>query len=149
MNSKPQLIWALAIILSGCSQFSKPAFDAKKDEEAIRSVISAQQIAWNNGDIEAFMEGYWKSDSLQFMSARGMNHGWQETLEGYQEGYPSRAAMGTLSFEILQVTPLSRYNFVVMGKYHLTRAIGNLDGVFTLIYKKVDGKWVVIYDHTA
>ena len=83
------------------------------------------------------------------MSARGVNHGWQETLEGYKKGYPDRAAMGTLSFEILQITPLSKENFVVMGRFHLARAVGNLDGVFTLIFKKVGGKWVAIYDHTA
>ena len=142
------LCWTL-MLSSACSQLNKPKFDAKAEEEAIRSVIHAQQIAWNNGDLEAFMEGYWKSDSLQFMSLRGVNHGWQETLDGYKKGYPDRAAMGTLSFEVLQITPLSRVNFVVMGRYHLTRASGNLDGVFTLIYKKVNGKWVAIYDHTA
>lgn len=140
----------LLLICLSCSQLSKkPKFDARVEEEAIRSVLSAQQIAWNNGDMEAFMEGYWKSDSLQFMSKRGVNHGWQEALDAYKKGYPDRAAMGTLSFEILEIRPLSEVIFVVMGRYHLTRAVGDLDGVFTLIYKKVNGKWVAIYDHTA
>lgn len=146
----PQFISLLFMsVLFGCSQFSKPQFDAKVEEAAIREVLDAEQIAWNNGDLEAFMEGYWKSDSLQFMSLRGINHGWQETLEGYRKGYPDRAAMGTLSFEILQVTPLSSMNFVVSGRYRLTRSAGNLEGVFTLIFKKINGKWVAIYDHTA
>lgn len=148
MQSKFILL-LLALLLFNCSQFSKPKFDVKTEEAAIRSVLDAEQIAWNNGDLEAFMEGYWKSDSLQFMSLRGINHGWQETLEGYEKGYPDRAAMGTLSFEILQVTPLSQLNFVVSGRYRLTRTSGNLEGVFTLIFKKINGKWVAIYDHTA
>ncbi len=146
-TSYASLFWLL--LLCSCTQLNKPKFDAKVEEEAIRSVLNAQQIAWNNGDLEVFMEGYWKSDSLQFMSARGVNHGWQETLEGYKKGYPDRAAMGTLSFEILQITALSQINFVVMGRFHLIRSVGNLDGVFTLIYKKVNEKWVAIYDHTA
>jgi hypothetical protein len=96
------------------------------------------------------MEGYWKSDSLQFMSNRGINHGWQETLDGYKEGYPDRAAMGTLSFEILSVKPINEIHFLVMGKFHLTRlSNNNLDGNFTLLFKKIDGKWVAIYDHTC
>lgn len=148
MNSRLLLTFSLAVLAS-CTQLSKPKFDAKAEEKAIRDLMYAQEIAWNNGDIEAFMDGYWKSDSLQFVSARGINHGWQATLDGYKNGYPDRAAMGSVSFEILQVTPLSQYNFVVMGKYHLTRASGNIDGVFTLIFKKLNGKWVAIYDHTA
>ena len=139
----------ISLIVGACFRFSKPNFDAKAEEEAIRAVLKSEQIAWNNGDIDSFMEGYWKSDSLQFMSSRGINHGWQDTREGYKTGYPDRAAMGTLSFVILQATPLSSVNFLVMGRYHLTRASGNLDGVFTLIFKKINGTWVAIYDHTC
>ena len=149
MKFRSPLLLLICFVAGGCAQFSKPAFDANAEEEAIRGVLKAEQIAWNNGDIETFMEGYWKSDSLQFMSSRGINHGWKETLEGYKTGYPDRAAMGTLSFDILQVTPLSTTNFLVMGRFHLTRATGPLDGAFTLIFKKIKGKWVAIYDHTC
>ena len=142
------LCWMLVVITS-CTNLTKPPFDVKKEEAAIRAEIDAQQVAWNNGDMEGFMLGYWKSDSLQFMSKRGVNHGWQEALDAYKKGYPDIAAMGTLSFELLKVTPLSDENFVVMGRYHLTRGEGNMDGAFTLIFKKIDGKWRIIYDHTA
>ena len=154
LNLKPMktssagLFWT-ALLCVACSQLNKPRFDAKAEEEAIRSVLSAQQIAWNNGELEAFMEGFWKSDSLQFISERGVIHGWQEALDSYKKAYPDRAAMGTASFEILEIRPLSHVNFVVMGRFHLVRSVGNKNGVFTLIYGKVDGKWVVIYDHTA
>jgi len=112
-------------------------------------VLEAEQIAWNNGDIDAFMEGYWKSDSLQFMSPRGVNHGWQETLDAYRKGYPDIKAMGSLHYEIMKVTPLSGEHFLVMGKYKVTRNTDFLEGYFTLIFKEIDGKWVAIYDHTS
>lgn len=147
---KSKFLLLLTFCLSAaCSQLSKPKFDPKAEEEVIRAVLNAEQIAWNNGDIDAFMEGFWKSDSLQFVSARGVNHGWEETRQGYKLRYADRAAMGTLSYEILQVTPLASDVFVVMGKYHVTRDIGNLDGAFTVIFKKIKGKWVAIYDHSA
>jgi len=141
-------VFVVSLILTSCQQ-QKPAFDVKKEEAAIRAVLEAEQIAWNNGDIEAFMKGYWKSDSLQFMSNRGINKGWQETFEGYKRGYPDRAAMGTLRFEIIKVTPLNEDHFVVSGKYFVTRISGNLEGAFTLIFRKIDGEWVAVYDHTS
>ncbi len=149
MKSSFLLPLAVVSLFTACTRFTEPKFDVKAEEEAIRSVLKGQQIAWNNGDIEGFMGGYWKSDSLQFVSSRGINHGWQETLDGYRKGYPDIAAMGTLSLEILKISPVSPLNFVVMGRYHLARASGNLEGVFTLILKKIDGRWVVIYDHTS
>jgi len=140
---------AIVILLSACAQPQTAVFDVKAEEEAVRQVLRDQEAAWNKGDLEGFMAGYWKSDSLQFMSPRGINRGWQATLDGYKKGYPDVAAMGALQFEILQVTALSPANFLVTGKYHLTRVSGNLDGVFTLVFKKANGRWVVMYDHTA
>jgi ketosteroid isomerase-like protein len=133
----------------GCAQLTKPKFDEKVEADAIRSVLNGQQIAWNNGDMDAFMQGYWNSDSLQFLSQRGINRGWKEALAGYKKGYPNREAMGTLSFELIQIKSLSPENFVVTGKFHLTRSNGNMDGSFTLIFQKIDGKWVAVYDHTC
>lgn len=139
------VVWMLVI---GCTQ-PKPVYDVKAEEAAVRAVLEAEQIAWNNGDLEAFMQGYWNSDSLQFVSKRGINHGWKETLEAYQKGYPDRAAMGTLHFDIHWVKPIGETHFLVRGKYQVTRVTDALDGVFTLIFMKVDGKWVAIYDHTC
>ncbi len=149
MKAKLSLLPVILLLAAGCNTSPKVASDARADEEAIRAVFSAEQIAWNNGNMEQFMEGFWKSDSLQFLSARGINHGWQETLDGYKKRYADIAAMGTLSFDILQVTRLAPGVYVVMGRYHLIRSIGNLDGVFTAILKKIDGKWVTVYDHSA
>ena len=147
---KPFLLLACVLLISISCQQPKPVFSVKAEEAAIRAVLEAEQIAWNNGNIEVFMEGYWKSDSLQFMSNRGVNHGWQETLDGYKAGYPDRAAMGTLSFEILSVKPIDEIHFLVMGRFHLVRiSNNNMDGNFTLLFKKIDGKWVAVYDHTC
>ena len=149
MESKFTLLLVFCLFPAACTQPLKPVADARADEAAIRSILNAEQIAWNNGDLEAFMEGYWKSDSLQFMSPRGINHGWQEVLDGYKVGYPDRAAMGTLSYEVLKVTQLSDDNFVVSARFHLTKEVGGLDGEITLIFKRIDGRWVAIYDHTS
>ena len=145
MESKFNWLLVFLLIAGGCTQFN----NQKTDEEAIRKVLDAEQIAWNNGDLEAFMEGYWKSDSLQFISFRGINHGWNETLEGYKKGYPDREAMGTLSYEVMKITALSPGNYVVSAKFHLTRTSGGLDGIITLIFQKIEGKWVAVYDHIS
>ena len=146
---KPTAILLLIVVTVSCDKFSKPKFDVRAEEAAVRAVMAAQQIAWNNGDLEEFMKGYWKSDSLQFIGPRGIHHGWQEALDGYKRGYPDRAAMGTVSFELLKVTPLPPGHFVVMGRFHMIRSVGNLDGAFTLVFAKIDGRWVAIYDHTC
>lgn len=147
---KPSIVsLGLCIVLFSCQQPGKVAYDVKTEEEAVRAVIDAAQIAWNNGDLEGFMESYWKSDSLQFYSKRGLNHGWQEALDGYKRGYPDLSSMGTLHFDIVSVTPIGEVGFVVLGKYTVTRVDNTLEGAFTLIFKKKDGRWVAVYDHTC
>ncbi|MDZ4716425.1 MAG: nuclear transport factor 2 family protein [Cytophagales bacterium] len=141
--------YLLAPLLLALSSCSTPTFDSKAEEAAIRAVLHAEEIAWNNGDIDSFMEGYWKSDSLLFVRARGSSFGWQAALDNYKMAYPDRAAMGTLRFTLHAIRPLSETHFLVAGKYFITRLRGNLDGSFTLVFRKIDGKWVAIYDHTG
>ena len=118
-------------------------------EQAIRQVIATQEDAWNRADIESFMEGYWKSDSLMFIGSRGITFGWQSTLESYKKGYPNAEAMGKLTFTILSLQMLSPESAYVIGKWHLTRAKDEVGGHFTLLWKKIDGKWVIVADHTS
>jgi ketosteroid isomerase-like protein len=120
-----------------------------KDELAIRKLLSEQDAAWNRGDIETFMQGYWKSDSLMFIGKSGITYGWQKTLDNYKEHYPDTAAMGKLDFEYIEIKRLSAIYFFVVGKWHLTRTIGNLDGSFTLLLRKIKGKWVIVKDHSS
>lgn len=118
-------------------------------EKAIRAVMQDQEAAWNRGDLEAFMAGYWHSDSLKFIGSRGLTYGWQATLDNYKKGYPDRAAMGKLTFTILTVDILSKKSAFVIGKWHLARQAGDLSGHYTLLWKKIGGKWVIVADHSS
>jgi len=120
-----------------------------KDEKAILKLLSEQDAAWNSGDLEGFMKGYWKSDSLMFIGKSGITYGWQKTLDNYKKGYPDTAAMGKLNFEYIEMKQLSVNYFFVVGKWHLTRTIGNLDGVFTLLLRKINNVWVIVKDHSS
>lgn len=128
---------------------SLTSFAQSKDETAIRRVLNDQVIAWNNGNIEEFMEGYWKSDSLMFIGAKGIKWGWQTTLDNYKKGYPDTVTMGKLSFDLLVVKRLSAEYYFIVGKWNLKRTIGDVGGHFDLLFRKVKGKWVIISDHTS
>ena len=116
---------------------------------AIRQVLTTQTAAWNRGDIPGFMEGYWKSDSLVFIGRKGPTYGWQQTLDNYKKNYPDAAAMGQLDFSGLRVTLVAPSAAQVIGRWHLARpAAGDLQGYFLLVLRQIDGKWVVVADHT-
>ena len=120
-----------------------------KDELEVRSILNNQIAYWNKGDLENFMGGYWKSDSLMFIGKSGLSYGWQTTLDNYKKGYPDTAAMGKLRFEIVEVKRLSVLYFFVVGKWFLARSIGDLNGTFTLLIKKIKNKWVIVADHSS
>lgn len=120
-----------------------------KDEAAIRNSLAQQTIAWNGGDIVKFMEPYWHSDSLMFIGRSGITYGWKKTLENYKKNYPDAAAMGKLDYTIIQAKRLSVLYFSVVGKWHLARTIGDLNGYFTLLFKKIKKTWVIISDHSS
>jgi hypothetical protein len=117
---------------------------------AIVQVLTTQTAAWNRGDIAGFMEGYWKSDSLVFIGRKGPTYGWQPTLTNYQKSYPDAAAMGQLDFSGLRVSLLAPTAAQVVGRWHLARpaALGDLQGYFLLVLRHIDGRWVVVADHT-
>ncbi len=110
----------------------------------------AEQVeAWNAGDLEGFMKHYWKSDSLKFIGKSGLKMGWQTTLDNYKSSYPDLDAMGTLSFDILEVEILGNSNAFVIGKWRLDRSEDVLQGHYTLLWKKIDGAWVIVADHSS
>lgn len=129
--------------------FISSAAAQSKDELLIRSLLEEQRLAWNNGDIEKFMQPYWQDDSLMFIGKSGITYGWQNTLNNYKKGYPDTASMGKLKFDILEVKRLSVLYFFVAGKWHLTRSIGNVGGHFTLLLRKVKNRWVIVADHSS
>ncbi len=119
------------------------------DADQIKSLLSKQVKGWNIGNIEAFMEGYWKNDSLVFIGKGGPTYGFETTLANYKKSYPDTSAMGKLAFDVLELRKLSPAYYLVTGKWHLTRTPGNLQGYYTLLLKKVNGKWVIVYDHSS
>jgi len=119
------------------------------DEQAIRTVMDKQAADWSNGDIDAFMQSYLKSDSIMFIGHNGITYGWDSTLTHYKRGYPDKAAMGKLTFELKELKPLSPEYYFVVGKFILERRSGNVSGHFDLLFRKVNGKWYIISDHTS
>lgn len=132
------------MLLASVTAFSQP-----KEEAAIRRLLTLQTEAWNRGNIEAFMQTYWKSNSLMFIGSKGVVRGWQQTLDNYRKGYPDTAAMGKLSFDILEVKPLSKEYAFVVGKWMLQRSIGDLSGHYTLLLRKIRGQWKIVADHSS
>lgn len=136
------LILAATLGTSGGSKSSDP-------QAAIRAVLDAQMTAWNRGDIDAFMDGYKKSDATAFVGSGGILRGWQAGLDRYRKSYPTRQAMGTLTFSDLEITVLSPAAALVMGRWQLQRDLDKPGGVFTLVFRKSPKGWQIINDHTS
>lgn len=118
-------------------------------ESEIRKVMAEQEACWNKGDLECFMEGYWKSDELVFVGSSGPRYGWQVTLNGYKSSYPNAAAMGTLKFDILKIQPIGKNHCLVIGKWSLKREKDNPQGHYSLLWEKIKGEWKIIADHSS
>lgn len=137
----------MAIALIAATSFA--AFAQSKDEATIRKVMDDQAAAWNRGDIDGFMAGYWKSEKLTFVSGTNVTRGWQQTLDRYKKSYDTRAKMGTLTFSDLELTVLSKDAAVVLGSWSLAREKDNPHGKFTLLFRKFKEGWRVVMDHTS
>jgi ketosteroid isomerase-like protein len=138
------------IFLSACNTNSTEATLNKEQElKAIQSLMSEQQDAWNNGDLEGYMKAYWHHDSLKFIGKRGITYGWQATLDNYKKGYSSREAMGRLQFTNLETDLLSDSTAFVIGKWQLFRNADTLAGYYTLLWKKLNNGWHIVADHSS
>ena len=133
----------VALIPAGCSQ--QHATRVRQ----VEVVLDAQVEAWNRGDIEAFMQGYWNSEQLTFSSEGSTRRGWSATLARYRERYRSREQMGRLTFDNLNAQPLAADAVLVLGHWNVDRESGPIGGNFTLIFRRIDGRWVIIHDHTS
>ena len=108
-----------------------------------------QAAAWSKNDIEGFMQTYWKSEDLKFYGSSGLTSGWHQTLANYKKRYPTKAETGTLNFIIDDITQINVDAYWVMGQYRLTREIGNANGTFLIVLKRIDGKWRIIGDSSC
>lgn len=120
-----------------------------QDRQAILKLMHNQELAWNRGDIDGFMQGYWKSDSLLFVGKNGPVFGWKPTIDRYRKSYPDKATMGQLKFTILQVKVFDPTNAFVFGGWKLKRAKDAPGGYYTLWFKKIKGEWKIVCDHTS
>jgi hypothetical protein len=124
---------------------------AQTDRNDVKTVLenmTIQENCWNKGDIPCFMQYYWKSDSLKFIGKEGITTGWHKTIEKYLKSYPTKEAMGNLRFTIEDSGQLSPTSIYIIGKWQLQKE-KPAGGYFTLLWKKIDGNWVIVWDHTS
>src|ERR1700675_2868995 len=142
---------ALSLGVSGgrAAALAPPATTTWAGEAQIREVLDMQTAAWNRGDIDAFMTGYWKSEQTEFIGASGVVRGWQAVLDRYHHSYPDRAIMGTLSFSDLEVHLACADAAYVVGIFHLVREADHPSGVFSLDFRKFPEGWRIVLDHTT
>lgn len=119
------------------------------DESILIDKLKNQSDCWNSGDIDCFMQDYWRHDSLMYIGKNGVTYGWQNTLDNYKVKYPTKTEMGILKFQLIKLKRLSKDHYFMVGKWQLTRQVGNIEGFFTLIWKKIDNEWVIISDHSS
>lgn len=137
------IVWCVLVVGVG------KTFAQSKDETAIREVMRLQENAWNKGDLEGFMAGYWNSPELMFIGSKGVKKGWQTTLDNYKKSYPSPEAMGKLTFEILKIDITGKDTAWLVGKWSLQRTQDNPNGHFLLVWRKIKGKWLIVADHSS
>ena len=140
---KRLLLIPLVLFILSCSMSNAIEIDA------IKQVLTTQQIYWNNGDVDGFMLGYWNSEKFEFSSVKGTTYGWENTLERYKESYPTKESMGELNFEILDVKLTSDTTAVLNGEWELIRINDNPKGCFILNFQKIDNNWLIIRDYTT
>ncbi len=140
---------AVLVVFGSVRLLGTPDKGRDGDTKAINDVLSAQQAAWNRGDVDAFLVGYWRSPELTFSGSSGVSRGWDGVLARYKKSYPNHAAMGQLEFSDLEFRFLGPDAALVLGQWHLKRESGDIGGVFTLVWQKFPDGWKIIHDHTS
>jgi ketosteroid isomerase-like protein len=130
-------------------KLSAASDERQSDRAAITKILETQQSNWNQGNVNAFLEGYWHSADLTFSGSGGIARGWDSVLARYQKNYPDRAAMGHLDFSGLEFRFLGNDAALVLGHWHLARANGDVGGVFSLVWQRFPEGWRIIHDHTS
>ena len=131
----------LALAISGFAQTGP--------EASIRRIMTDQAVAWNKGNIDDFMKGYWNNDSLVFVGQSGLSYGYNTALANYKKHYDSPDKMGQLFFTLLSIKKISPDYCFVLGKWLLKRKAGDIGGIYSLLFRKIDGRWQIVVDHTS
>lgn len=141
--------WIITAPRAGAPRMAPLGAEQQSVDLELRALLIAQAEAWNRGDIEQFMTGYWNSPQTVFAGANGVQRGWDALLERYKRNYPNRAAMGHLTFSELEVTPIGTEAAVILGHWQLQREKDAPGGVFTLVARRFPEGWRIIHDHTS
>src|SRR5262245_4385095 len=140
-NYMARSFFLVLLLCTGCT--------APPNAATFRIILERQADAWNRGDIDGFMRDYWQSDELTFSSGGQTQVGWNQTRERYRARYPNRTAMGTLRFRLDRTQSLGNDSALVLGQWDLERAAGPIGGNFSLVFRRIDGRWVIVHDHTS
>ncbi|HXN53185.1 MAG TPA: nuclear transport factor 2 family protein [Candidatus Acidoferrum sp.] len=143
---------ALLVLFASAVQalnLSAASEERQSDRAAITKILDAQQSNWNQGNVDAFLEGYWHSPDLTFSGSGGITRGWDGVLARYKNNYPDRATMGQLDFSGLEFRFLGTDAALVLGRWHLARAQGDIGGVFSLVWQRFPEGWRITHDHTS
>lgn len=157
------IILKIAILPIALLVFALTVYGKGNDSSDIKKVMDDQVMAWNSGNLEGFMDGYWKSEKLKFISKKGVTYGWQNVYDNYKKSFADKNAMGVLKFEIISIEALEEKNFhsigldalkadksyMVVGKWMVSESAKASEGYFTLIFRKIGGRWVIVSDHTS
>jgi uncharacterized protein (TIGR02246 family) len=135
---------------SACERFAPSAlWTADSVEAAVRRVLDEQAAAWNAGDLDGFMRGYWQSPELVFTSGAVVHRGFEDLARRYRETYGTGAEMGRLAFSDVEVHTLGDSAAWVLGTWALEHRGEELGGVFTLILRRFADGWRIVHDHTS
>ena len=150
-NNIAILAGLLLLLASACAPTARTPKQNANAKAEVQAVLNEQAACWSRGDLECYMQGYWKSDSLLFVGSRGLTYGWQQTLDNYKRGYPDAAAMGKLTFDLKEMRELAPETMLVVGKWHLQREAskGDLEGHFSVILKRFAEGWKIVADHSS
>ncbi len=150
-------LWGIAAVAGCAPRSDRPAPEpVQSTHRTVRpftedfiDLLEEQADAWNRGDIEGFMDYYWRSDALTFVSGETVIHGWQATLDRYKERYPTPLDMGRLDFEDLAVEVGNDNSASVTGRYRVRTRGAQSTGSFVLSLREIDGRWLIVRDHTT
>ncbi len=164
-SSYSMMPWRLTLLCIGLLTLVKPVnaqttdiqqqentavqVEASQDEVAVKAILTKQVAAWNEGNLEKFMETYWNSPQLTFSGGGKTTRGWQATLDRYKNSYDTPEKMGQLKFDHLQFQQLTPQVALVLGQWHLTRTKDAPQGNFSLVLKSIDGAWKIVHDHSS
>lgn len=137
-------LFLIILVVVSCGQVE----NNEKDIEAIKKVLHKSAENWSKGDLEGYMNVYWKSSELQFIGKNGITYGWDETYKKYKKSYPTSQHTGQLTFKVLSINYLAKNLYSLTGEYYLKREKGDTNGIFTLIFKKINNNWVIVSDHS-